>query len=74
MERLASRREVGVARVCVVHWYEEPTSRRQFGEQYESYRRAVPRWWPRREPWEKDNAATHDGRSCSSGHFDSRSK
>ncbi|HET8951492.1 MAG TPA: DUF1810 family protein [Solirubrobacteraceae bacterium] len=35
-----------------VHWYEEPTLRRQFGEQYETYRRAVPRWWPRREPWE----------------------
>ncbi|CAN5330211.1 isoprenylcysteine carboxylmethyltransferase family protein [soil metagenome] len=35
-----------------VHWYEEPTLRRQFGEQYEAYRRAVPAWWPRREPWE----------------------
>jgi protein-S-isoprenylcysteine O-methyltransferase Ste14 len=35
-----------------VHWYEEPTLRRQFGEQYEAYRRAVPAWRPRREPWE----------------------
>jgi protein-S-isoprenylcysteine O-methyltransferase Ste14 len=35
-----------------VRWYEEPTLRRQFGEQYEAYRRAVPGWWPRREPWE----------------------
>jgi protein-S-isoprenylcysteine O-methyltransferase Ste14 len=33
-----------------VHLYEEPTLRRQFGEQYEAYRRAVPAWWPRREP------------------------
>lgn len=35
-----------------VHWYEEPTLRRRFGEQYEAYRRAVPPWWPRREPWD----------------------
>jgi protein-S-isoprenylcysteine O-methyltransferase Ste14 len=35
-----------------VHWYEEPTLRRQFGEPYEAYRRAVPAWWPRRRPWE----------------------
>jgi protein-S-isoprenylcysteine O-methyltransferase Ste14 len=30
-----------------VHSYEEPTLRRQFGEEYERYRRAVPAWWPR---------------------------
>ena len=35
-----------------VHWYEEPTLRRQFGEQYGAYRQAVPAWWPRRTPWE----------------------
>jgi len=34
-----------------VHWYEEPTLARSFGEQYEEYRREVPRWWPRRRPW-----------------------
>ena len=28
--------------------YEEPTLRRQFGATYEAYRRAVPRWLPRR--------------------------
>jgi protein-S-isoprenylcysteine O-methyltransferase Ste14 len=37
--------------VAFVRWYEEPTLRRQFGEQYETYRRAVPGWWPRRKPW-----------------------
>jgi protein-S-isoprenylcysteine O-methyltransferase Ste14 len=35
-----------------VHWYEEPTLKDQFGEQYEAYQRAVPAWWPRREPWD----------------------
>jgi protein-S-isoprenylcysteine O-methyltransferase Ste14 len=30
-----------------VVFYEEPTLRRQFGESYEEYRRAVPRWIPR---------------------------
>lgn len=35
-----------------VHWYEEPTLRSQFGEEYEAYRRAVPAWLPRRHPWE----------------------
>jgi protein-S-isoprenylcysteine O-methyltransferase Ste14 len=37
-----------------VRWYEEPTLRRQFGEEYEAYRRAVPGWWPRRTPWKHD--------------------
>jgi protein-S-isoprenylcysteine O-methyltransferase Ste14 len=30
-----------------VHWYEEPALRREYGEAYEEYRRAVPGWWPR---------------------------
>jgi protein-S-isoprenylcysteine O-methyltransferase Ste14 len=41
-----------VAVVAFVHLYEEPTLRRQFGEEYEAYRRAVPAWWPRRTPWD----------------------
>jgi protein-S-isoprenylcysteine O-methyltransferase Ste14 len=41
-----------VAVAAFVRWHEEPTLRRQFGEQYEAYQRAVPAWWPRREPWE----------------------
>jgi protein-S-isoprenylcysteine O-methyltransferase Ste14 len=34
-----------------VRWYEEPHLRREFGAQYEEYRRAVPGWWPRLTPW-----------------------
>ena len=41
-----------VAVVAFVRWYEEPTLSRQFGDQYEEYRRAVPGWWPRRHPWQ----------------------
>ena len=34
-----------------VRWYEEPTLKRQFGEDYDAYKRAVPGWWPRRSAW-----------------------
>ena len=34
--------------VAFVRWYEEPTLHRQFGEDYDAYRRAVPGWLPRR--------------------------
>jgi protein-S-isoprenylcysteine O-methyltransferase Ste14 len=37
--------------VSFVRWYEEPTLMRQFGAEYEAYRKAVPAWWPRRRPW-----------------------
>ena len=30
-----------------VVWYEEPTLRRMFGDEYEGYSRRVRRWWPR---------------------------
>jgi protein-S-isoprenylcysteine O-methyltransferase Ste14 len=30
-----------------VVWYEEPTLRRTFGQEYEAYCRKVRRWWPR---------------------------
>src|SRR5215213_11016658 len=30
-----------------VHWYEEPTLARTYGEQYDEYRGAVPAWIPR---------------------------
>jgi protein-S-isoprenylcysteine O-methyltransferase Ste14 len=31
-----------------VHFYEEPTLARQYGAEYDAYRRAVPGWWPRK--------------------------
>jgi len=31
--------------------YEEPELARQFGDEYDAYRRAVPRWIPRLRPW-----------------------
>jgi protein-S-isoprenylcysteine O-methyltransferase Ste14 len=34
-----------------VRWYEEPTLTRQFGTDYQEYRRGVPAWWPRLRPW-----------------------
>ncbi|MGC2187055.1 MAG: isoprenylcysteine carboxylmethyltransferase family protein [Candidatus Sulfotelmatobacter sp.] len=43
--------EYAVAMLLIAHTfvilYEEPTLRRQFGESYEQYLRAVPRWIPR---------------------------
>ena len=30
---------------------EEPALVRRFGDDYRAYRRAVPRWFPRRTPW-----------------------
>jgi protein-S-isoprenylcysteine O-methyltransferase Ste14 len=47
---------VGATTSAFVHWYEEPTLARQFGAQYEAYRRAVPAWWPRHHPWEPGEA------------------
>lgn len=34
-----------------VHWYEEPTLTRKFGDQFDQYRRSVPGWWPRLTGW-----------------------
>lgn len=34
-----------------VIFYEEPTLRRKFGEDYEEYCRNVRRWWPRAQAW-----------------------
>jgi protein-S-isoprenylcysteine O-methyltransferase Ste14 len=35
-------------------YFEEPSLAERFGEEYESYRRAVPGWWPRLTPWSPD--------------------
>jgi len=34
-----------------VKLYEEPVLRRRYGVQYDSYRAAVPPWWPRLRRW-----------------------
>jgi protein-S-isoprenylcysteine O-methyltransferase Ste14 len=34
--------------------FEEPGLERRFGERYRAYKRAVPRWIPRRYPWRPD--------------------
>jgi protein-S-isoprenylcysteine O-methyltransferase Ste14 len=47
---------VGGAMAAFASGYEEPALARQFGAQYEAYRRAVPAWWPRRHPWQPDRA------------------
>jgi protein-S-isoprenylcysteine O-methyltransferase Ste14 len=49
---------VAVAFVVFVLGYEQPTLQRQFGPQYEAYRRAVPAWWPRLRPWRPDHEPT----------------
>ena len=41
---------LAVAFHLFVVFYEEPTLRRQFGQEYEAYCREVPRWLPRRRP------------------------
>ena len=45
---------VWVTVATFVRWYEEPTLARQFGAQYQAYRRAVPAWRPRIRPWHQD--------------------
>jgi protein-S-isoprenylcysteine O-methyltransferase Ste14 len=45
---------VAGAMVGFVLGYEQPALTERFGESYETYRRAVPGWWPRRRPWHPD--------------------
>jgi protein-S-isoprenylcysteine O-methyltransferase Ste14 len=40
-----------IATASFVHWYEEPTLARQYGDQYDEYSRNVPGWIPRWRPW-----------------------
>ncbi len=47
-----------------VRWYEEPTLSRQFGAEYEAYRRAVPAWWPRIRPWQPGGPESADHSSA----------
>ncbi len=41
-----------------VVWYEEPSLRRRFAQQYEAYCAAVRRWWPRTSPWPGSSTIT----------------
>jgi protein-S-isoprenylcysteine O-methyltransferase Ste14 len=43
---------VAVAVATFVYGYEQSTLSRQFGAEYDDYRRAVPAWLPRRRPWD----------------------
>ena len=47
LELLVYAAVVAAAVVSFVHWYEEPTLHRRYGEEYDAYRRAVPGWIPR---------------------------
>jgi protein-S-isoprenylcysteine O-methyltransferase Ste14 len=52
---LAYAATIGFAMAAFVRGYEEPALTRQFGEQYQCYRREVPRWWPRMHAWDPTN-------------------
>ncbi|APA99442.1 methyltransferase family protein [Nocardia seriolae] len=43
---------VAIGQALFVHFYEEPTLHRQFGDDYDRYRAAVRAWIPRRTPWD----------------------
>ena len=45
---------VWVTTAAFARWYEEPALARQFGAQYEAYRRGVPAWRPRIRPWKQN--------------------
>lgn len=45
-----------VVTASFARWYEEPTLARQFGAEYEAYRRAVPAWWPRLRRWTRSES------------------
>jgi protein-S-isoprenylcysteine O-methyltransferase Ste14 len=45
---------VWVAFHLFVFFYEEPTLRHRFGEEYEIFCRNVPRWIPRLHPWREE--------------------
>ena len=49
---LAYAAVVGAAMALFVRGYEEPRLTARYGEQYRTYRRAVPGWLPRLTPWD----------------------
>jgi protein-S-isoprenylcysteine O-methyltransferase Ste14 len=52
---------VATVAVAFVREHEEPTLRRKVGDQYDTYRQAVPGWWPRRRPWRPEAMTVHTG-------------
>ena len=46
-----------------VCWYEEPTLRRTYGQDYHRFCQAVPRWIPRLRPWRPQRAGACPGRT-----------
>ena len=48
---------VATAMALFVHLYEEPHLTARYGDQYRTYRHAVPGWLPRLTPWTRDDAA-----------------
>jgi protein-S-isoprenylcysteine O-methyltransferase Ste14 len=44
---------VAAAFIAFVYGYEQPTLTRHYGAQYQTYKRAVPGWWPRLPPARK---------------------
>lgn len=43
---------IGLLQAAFVHYHEEPELLRRYGEEYATYRRAVPGWLPRLRPWQ----------------------
>ena len=48
LELVAYAAVIAAAFAAFVHWYEEPTLQRRYGEQYDTYRKTVPGWIPRK--------------------------
>lgn len=42
---------IALLQAAFVRLYEEPELSSRFGAEYDTYRRAVPAWWPRLRPW-----------------------
>lgn len=50
---------VTVTMVAFVLGYEQPALTNRFGDEYVTYRRAVPGWWPRLTPWRPGSDERH---------------
>jgi hypothetical protein len=53
---------LGVHLFVILH--EEPTLRRKFGAEYETYCQNVSRWWPRLKGWMGQSRAVDSRRAC----------